>query len=116
MVVNSGNRKRIAEMVREKLNCTAVESRNIANWTGLKISLIFDDSIKMMGERVGGIVVEKKLFAPKKTLEQATAEFKAVNSRESFVKAMTDNKEFMSNPQILEICKKLAVSYPAPQK
>ena len=31
MVVNSGNRKRIAEMVHEKLQCTAVESRNIAN-------------------------------------------------------------------------------------
>ena len=116
MMINSGNRKRIAEMVREKMQCTAVESRNIANWTGLKISLIFDENIKMMGERVGGIVVEKKLFAPKKTLDQATSEFNAVNSRESFVKAMTENKEFMSNPQILEICKKLAVSYPAPAK
>ena len=78
--------------------------------------LIFDENIKMMGERVGGIVVEKKFFAPKKTLEQATAEFNAVNSRESFEAAMRDNKEFMSNPQILEICKKLAVSYPAPAK
>ena len=70
----------------------------------------------MMGERVGGIVVEKKLFAPRKTLEQATGEFNSVNSRESFVKAMTENKEFMSNQQILEICKKLAVSYPAQAK
>ena len=116
LVVNSGNRKRIAELVRAKKQCTAVESRNIANWAGMKISLIFDPTIKFGREIVGGIVVETKLLQDTKTLPEAMADFNAVNSRESFVKAMTDNKEFMSNQDIINKCKELAVIYPAPAK
>ena len=116
LVVNSGNRKRISELVRAKKQCSAVESRNIANWAGMKISLIFDENVKMMGQKVGGIVVESKQLQSTKTLPEAMADFNAVNSRESFVKAMTDNREFMSNPDIINKCKELAVSYPAPDK
>ena len=116
MMVNSGNRKAISEMAREMLNCTALESRNTASWTGMKIELMFDPTVKFGDETRGGIRVVKKEIKPKKTLEHATAEFNAVNSRESFAAAQKANKEFMSNPQILEICKKMAVSYPAPQK
>jgi len=59
MVVNSGNRKKIAGMIKAIRNCTSVESRNIGNWKGLKIRLIVDENVKMMGQVVGGIVVDK---------------------------------------------------------
>ena len=57
MVVNSGNRKTIAQIVKTKTQCTATESRNISNWIGTTIELVFDPSRKMMGKVVGGIAV-----------------------------------------------------------
>ena len=95
MVANSGNRKKIAAIVKE-LKCTAVESRNLTNWVGLKISLKVDPNVKMMGQVVGGIVIDTQYGSlPKKTLAQAKWTLKKSNSRESFVKAMKDNEEFM---------------------
>ncbi len=55
MVVNSVNRKTIANIVKANKNIPAVESRNIGNWLGTKIELIFDADVKMMGKVVGGI-------------------------------------------------------------
>jgi hypothetical protein len=60
MVVNSGNRSRIALMLKQKSNCTPLASRNIGNWIGMKIELTYDPNIKMMGQVVGGIVVSSK--------------------------------------------------------
>ena len=57
MVVNSTNRKIIASIVKIKKNLTSTESRNISNWKGLQIELLFDESIMMMGKRTGGIRV-----------------------------------------------------------
>jgi len=57
MVVNSGNRKTIASIVKTLKGCTSLESRNIGNWIGLQIELIFDPTVKMMGSVVGGIKV-----------------------------------------------------------
>jgi hypothetical protein len=57
MVVNSVNRKTIADIVKKTKNLTSVESRNIGNWLGLKIELIFDANVKMMGKITGGIRV-----------------------------------------------------------
>tara|TARA_R110000782_G_scaffold153094_2_gene245634 strand:- start:1726 stop:2262 length:537 start_codon:yes stop_codon:yes gene_type:complete len=57
MVVNSTNRKVIASIVKIKNKCTGSESRNIGNWKGLSIELVFDESIKMMGKLTGGIRV-----------------------------------------------------------
>lgn len=57
MVVNSGNRKTIANIVKTLKSMSALESRNIGNWTGIKIELIFDPNVKMMGQIVGGIKV-----------------------------------------------------------
>ena len=115
MVVNSGNRKKISEMVRINKGLTAVESRNIGNWTGFKLNLLFDENIKMMGQKVGGIVVDRNYTQPiKLTFEQAKAEFEAVSSRETFVTAMTRFKDFMSNPEIVAICTSLAAIYPNP--
>ena len=113
MVVNSGNRKKIAAIVKDLKQCTAVESRNLSNWTGLKIRLNVDPNVKMMGQVVGGIIIDTQYqSAPKKTLEQAKKAFEAVNSRETFVKTMTDYKEFMQNAEILKMCQDLSTKYP----
>ncbi|MCY7291362.1 MAG: hypothetical protein LH615_04185 [Ferruginibacter sp.] len=55
MCVNSINRKTIGNIVKIKTNCTSTDSRNIGNWAGVKIELIFDPTVKMMGQVVGGI-------------------------------------------------------------
>jgi hypothetical protein len=59
MVVNSGNRLVIAEIVKNAKNITLSEARNIGLWTSQKIELYFDSSVKMMGQVVGGIKVKK---------------------------------------------------------
>ena len=116
MVVNSGNRKKIAAMVKDLKQCTAVESRNLSNWTGLQIRLNVDPNIKMMGQVVGGIIIDTQYNAAhKKTLEQAKQAFEVVGSRESFVKTMTDYKEFMQNAEILKMCQDLSTKYPKEQ-
>ena len=115
MVVNSGNRKKIAKAVQETLKCTPVESRNLLKWVGLRIALKVDQNVKMMGQVVGGIVIDTNYKAvPKKTLTDAQNAFMAVNSRELFVSAMTEYKEFMQNAEILATCKELSVKYPNP--
>jgi hypothetical protein len=55
MVANSTNRKIIASIIKIKNKCTGAESRNISNWVGLTIELVFDTSVKMMGKLTGGI-------------------------------------------------------------
>lgn len=64
MVVNSVNRKTISSIVKINNNCTAIESRNIGNWIGLKIELIFDANVKMMGQITGGIRVAPRSPIP----------------------------------------------------
>lgn len=57
MVINSTNRKIVASIVKIKNKFSSTESRNISNWKGLSIELVFDESIKMMGKKTGGIRV-----------------------------------------------------------
>ena len=57
MVVNSTNRKKIAEILQQKTGCTSVESRNIGRWENLVIELSFDPNVQMMKKIVGGIRV-----------------------------------------------------------
>ena len=57
MVVNSTNRKVIASIIKIKNKCSGAASRNIGNWKGLKLELIFDENVKMMGKLTGGIRV-----------------------------------------------------------
>lgn len=64
MVVNSVNRKTISSIVKINKDCTAAESRNIGNWLGTKIELLFDPTVKMMGQVVGGIRVNPKSPIP----------------------------------------------------
>lgn len=58
MVANSGNRKIINEIVKEKLKCTSAESRMLPNWKGIQVDLWFDPTVKMMGKVTGGIKVK----------------------------------------------------------
>ncbi|NQY30556.1 MAG: hypothetical protein HRT69_13930 [Flavobacteriaceae bacterium] len=58
MVVNSGNRKQIAKIYKDLKKCSSTDSRNISNWIGLEIELYFDENVKMMGKRTGGIKVK----------------------------------------------------------
>lgn len=114
MVINSGNRKKISAIVKELKGCTAVESRNLTNWVGLKIALKVDPNVKMMGQVVGGIIIDTNYKkAPKKTLEQAFKDFEKVTDRLNFENAMRANPDFMQNSEIIEVCKKLATKYPA---
>lgn len=73
MVVNSVNRKTISNIIKMNKGCSAVESRNIGNWIGQTIELIFDSSIRMMGKNTGGIRVKPTSPIPnvddKKALE-----------------------------------------------
>lgn len=65
MVVNSTNRKTIANIVRRtNKDMTSTESRNIQNWIGQQIELTFDPTVKMMGKQVGGIKVMPTNPAP----------------------------------------------------
>jgi hypothetical protein len=66
MVVNSGNRKKIADIVKELKKLTSIESRNIGNWIGVQIELFFDPSIKFGKEVKGGIVVKPKVVIKEK--------------------------------------------------
>lgn len=61
MLVNSTNRKQIATIYRNLNKSTPKESRNIGNWIGLKIELIFDPNVQMKGEVTGGIRIKYKL-------------------------------------------------------
>tara|TARA_B110000503_G_scaffold14919_1_gene20522 strand:- start:2880 stop:3398 length:519 start_codon:yes stop_codon:yes gene_type:complete len=58
MVVNSTNRKAIANLVQKQTNCTPSESRKINRWVGIQIELYFDPTVKMMGQVTGGIKVK----------------------------------------------------------
>lgn len=58
MVANSGNRKIINDIVKEKLGCSSAESRMLPNWKGIQIDLWFDATVKMMGKVTGGIKVK----------------------------------------------------------
>ena len=61
MMANSVNRKQIAKIYKDLHKCAPVDSRKISNWIGLKIELIFDETVKMKGEVTGGIRVKYKL-------------------------------------------------------
>lgn len=71
MVVNSGNRKTIANIVKTLKNCTSAESRKIDKWIGVQIELYFDENVKMMGQIVGGIRV--KAISPTPSISDANA-------------------------------------------
>lgn len=58
MVVNSTNRRVIANNVKIMKQLTTVESRNIGNWNDVEIELYYDENVKFGGSIVGGIRVK----------------------------------------------------------
>jgi hypothetical protein len=98
MVVNSTNRKVIASIVKIMHKCSSAESRNISNWKGLTIELIFDESIKMMGKITGGIRVSP--ISPiiqvddKKAIETLGGSKTLKELQENWLKLTKDEKAF----------------------
>ena len=71
MVVNSVNRKTIANIVKILKDITPAESRKLPNWIGVQIELDFDPNVKMMGQIVGGIRV--KAISPTPQISDSNA-------------------------------------------
>ena len=76
MVVNSSNRKMIANNLVLEKGLSLTDSRNIGNWIGTKIELYHDETIRMMGKIVGGIRVKGFKVLPE--LQPNTPNFDAV--------------------------------------
>ena len=68
MMVNSGNRKKINMLVKMAKNCSNSDSRNIGNWIGMQIELLYDPNIMFGNEVKGGIVVSDKPVIKTKTV------------------------------------------------
>ena len=64
MVANSTNRKVISNIVKSIKKCTSTECRNIGNWADIKIELLFDANVEMMGKVTGGIRIAEKYTLP----------------------------------------------------
>jgi len=67
MMVNSGNRKKIAMLVKMAKNCSNSDSRNIGNWIGMQIELLYDPNVTFGNNVTGGIVVSDKPVIKTKT-------------------------------------------------
>tara|TARA_R110002167_G_scaffold224191_2_gene429598 strand:+ start:369 stop:902 length:534 start_codon:yes stop_codon:yes gene_type:complete len=106
MVVNSGNRKQIAKIYKDLKKCSSTDSRNIANWVGLEIELYFDENVKMMGKRTGGIKVKyilpenltddasgKMLLNASKTMDELKANWSKLTQEEQTLSTLTALKE-----------------------
>jgi hypothetical protein len=106
MVVNSGNRKVIAGIVKKIKAMSNVDSRNIGNWAGLTIELYFDESVKMMGKAVGGIKIKPEAVTIVKKSITDTQFEKALVSIESG----TYTKESLLNDFELTSSQKMKVS------
>ena len=76
MVVNSSNRKIIANNWVLVNGLSLSDSRNSGKWIGTKVELYFDETIKMMGKVVGGIRVKGFKILP--DLLPNTPNFEAV--------------------------------------
>lgn len=87
MVVNSINRKTISAMVKTTKGITSTESRNISNWIGVKIELLFDENVKMMGKITGGIRIAPTSPIPNISPDNAVS----ILSESKSVKELQDN-------------------------
>lgn len=110
MVVNSINRKTIANIVKTLKNCNGADSRNIGNWSGISIELAFDPSVKMMGQIVGGIRVKAisptpnisdsnaiKILNDSKSLDDLKANWTKLTKQEQSLPTVAALKESLKN-------------------
>jgi len=95
MVVNSTNRKVIASIVKIRNKCTGSESRNIDNWKGLSIELVFDESVKMMGKLTGGIRISP--ISPIPTISDVNA--KGILNASKTLSELQSNWTKLSKPE-----------------
>jgi len=103
MVANSGNRKIINDIVKEQLKCSSAESRMLPKWTGIKIDLFFDPSVKMMGKVTGGIKVKPvvKIAISDKNALSILNDSKALSELQSNWSKLT--KEEQSLPVVIAL-------------
>lgn len=97
MLLNSTNRKVIAQLVKSVKNMTPTESRNIGNWKGMVIELTFDANVKMMGQVVGGIRV--KPISPVKKAEISDANALSVLSKSKTLEELKANWEKLTDEE-----------------
>lgn len=106
MVVNSTNRKTIASIVKVQNNMSNKDSRNTGNWIGLKIELLFDESVKMMGKTIGGIRVAPQspipniddknalsILSTSKTLSELQTNWTSLNKQEQSLPSVNAFKD-----------------------
>ena len=108
MMVNSTNRKKIAETYRIINKSTTAESRNIGNWVGFRIELLFDNTVKMKGKVTGGIRV--KGISPNSKMSDKNG--LAVLNKSKDLKELSDNwngltKEEKSLPTVTALKEQL---------
>jgi hypothetical protein len=111
MVANSGNRKIINDIVKEQLKCSSAESRMLPNWTGIKIDLWFDASVKMMGKVTGGIKVKpvvKKQISDKNAIDILNTSTTILELQTNWSKC---NKEEQALPTVIALKEKLKTKY-----
>jgi len=63
-MLNTINKKRIAQLARNEKNLGLKDSRNIKNWVGLRVELIFDETVKFGADQTGGFRVLPKSPIP----------------------------------------------------
>ena len=89
MMVNTGNRKKIAYLVMRNKNLKPVEARNLSNWGNMVIRLKFDPNIKMAGQTVGGIVVDESFEGERIDIEKYKKMITECQNSEDLVKVWT---------------------------
>lgn len=107
MVANSGNRKIINDIVKEKIGCTSAESRKLPNWKGIQIDLWFDPTVKMMNKVTGGIKVKpvvKKVISDVNALSVLNASKTILELQDNW-KSITPNEQHL--PTVIALKEKL---------
>ena len=114
MVVNSGNRARIAKIVGIKKQLQPIEARNLKNWVGISLELVFDPTVKMMGQVVGGIVVKPTSPIPDISDENA---IKVLNESKTLPELQSNwgklSKQEQSLPSVVKVKDELKLTLKA---
>jgi len=107
MMVNSTNRKTITDIVKLQKQLSLKDARNIGNWAGLKIELFFDENVKMMGKKIGGIRINKE--APKLPVLNPESP-RWIGAKESLAKGQVTIEQIRANFELSEINETLLIT------
>jgi len=110
MVVNSLNRKIITDIVKREKGITLKEARNTGNWTNIRLELYFDENVKMMGKKTGGIRIKMqsptptisdnnalKIIGGSKNLDELKANWSKISKDEQLLPSVVALKEKKKN-------------------